>query len=196
MSDSSALQAWRHRARHGDHERRRPPVRTALAAAAAAGVGFTLFGRSVLNGEGPAAEVRRVARTPPVTSPTQCPPIGPVLHADVDGDGCDEQVTFADGLLTAGSLRMHVGGPGDQIALGRWTCGGVTVALLRPSTGEVFRFDGWATQGASVSAVAAGRIEDAVSLEASPRNGGRCDDLVVTRASGPPVLLPERPVAG
>ena len=25
---------------------------------------------------------------------------------------------------------------------------------------------------------------------------GRCDDVVVTRLSGPPVLLPERPVAG
>jgi hypothetical protein len=118
------------------------------------------------------------------------------LHADIDGDGCDEEVTFADGLLTAGTLRMRDGGPGDQIALGRWTCGGVTVALLRPSTGEVFRFDGWATKASSVAAVVAGRIEGAVSLEAAPRNGGRCDDLAVVRASGPPVLLPERPVAG
>ena len=28
-------------------------------------------------------------------------------------------VTFADGVLTAGPLRMRVGAPGDQVALGR-----------------------------------------------------------------------------
>jgi hypothetical protein len=118
------------------------------------------------------------------------------LHADLDGDGCDEAVSFIDGELTAGSTRMRVGAPGDQVALGRWTCGQVAVALLRPSTGEVFRFDGWATPTKSVAAVELGRIEGAVGLRADTRDGGHCDDLAVTRASGPPVLLPYRPVAG
>jgi hypothetical protein len=118
------------------------------------------------------------------------------LHADVDADGCDDEVSFVDGVLTAGSTRMRVGAAGDQVALGRWTCGQTAVALLRPSTGEVFRFDGWATPTKSVPAVALGRIEGAVGLRAEPKDGGRCDDLAITRASGPPVLLPYRPVAG
>jgi hypothetical protein len=118
------------------------------------------------------------------------------LHTDIDGDGCDEGVAFVDGVLTAGSLRMRVGAAGDLIALGRWTCGPATVALLRPASGEVFRFDGWATAGNAVSAVALGRVEGAVAVRPAPRDNGRCDDIAVTRNSGPPVLLPERPVAG
>jgi hypothetical protein len=134
----------------------------------------------------------------PVTqsSGAACPPVASATHADIDGDGCDEQVTFADGTLTAGEVRMRVGAPGDEVALGRWTCGPVTVALLRPATGEVFRFDGWASQANAVPAVPLGRVEGAVGLGAAPRGGGRCDDLIVSRSSGPPVLLPERPVAG
>src|SRR5581483_3612976 len=194
MSDSSALQAWRHRARNSDDGRRRPARRGLLAAAVAAGGGFVLLGGSVFNGEGRAARLPATTPGPPATEP--CPASSSPLHADVDGDGCDEDIAFADGVLTAGSRRMHVGSAGDQIALGRWTCGGAIVALLRPSTGEVFRFDGWATQDSSVSGIAAGRVEGAVRLEAAPRNGDRCDDLVVVRSSGPPVLLPERPVAG
>jgi hypothetical protein len=114
----------------------------------------------------------------------------------VNGDGCDEEVSFSGGVLTAGRLSMAVGAPDDRIALGRWACGPVTVALLRPTTGEVFRFDGWATEGSPVPAVALGRVEGAVDVGAAPRTGGRCDDIVVNRMTGPPVLLPSRPVAG
>jgi len=99
-------------------------------------------------------------------------------------------------VLAAGALRIHVGAPGDEIALGHWTCGPVAVALLRPATGEVFRFEGWATQGRAIHAVALGRVEGAVRLDIARRPDGRCDDLVVARRSGPPVLLPDRPVAG
>jgi hypothetical protein len=138
--------------------------------------------------------------TPPaaaVPGPSRlCPAATTVLHADVDGDGCDEEVSFADGVLTAGSVRMDLGAAGDVVALGRWTCGPVTIALLRPATGEVFRFDGWATAGNAVSPVVVGRVEGAVGLRPAPTAGGRCDDIAVTRDSGPPVLLPERPVAG
>ena len=91
---------------------------------------------------------------------------------------------------------MGVGAPGDQVAVGRWTCGAATVALLRPATGEVVRFDGWATQATPLPAVPLGRVEGATGVLAAPRNGGRCDDVLVTRGSGVPVLLPERPVAG
>lgn len=118
------------------------------------------------------------------------------MHVDIDGDGCEEDVSYADGVLTAGSLQLRVGLPGDRLTLGRWTCGAVTAALLRPATGEVFRFDGWATQGNSVAAVMLTRVEGAVDLRAAPRPDGRCDDLAIDRQTGPPVLVPERPVAG
>jgi hypothetical protein len=125
-----------------------------------------------------------------------CPAVTTGPHVDVDGDGCEEAVSFTDGVLTAGALRMRMGGPDDQIALGRWTCGPVTVALLRPATGEVFRFDGWATQGNPIPAVSLGRVEGAAGVRPAARDKGPCDDIVVTRTTGPPVLLPARPVAG
>jgi hypothetical protein len=192
MLDSAALQAWRHRAQREGGERRGPPLRKALVLVGAGVLAFALLG-----GHGVKGEQGTAATEPPVTTPaSRCPAVGSALRADVDGDGCDDEIEFADGVLTAGSLRMRVGAIGDQVAVGRWTCGTATVALLRPATGEVFRFDGWATQGAAVSAIALGRVEGAVGVRAAARDGGRCDDLAVTRDAGPPVLLPERPVAG
>jgi hypothetical protein len=150
-----------------------------------------LFGGRAVTADHATNQARPSSETAPA-----CPLVAGLLRADVDGDGCDEEVAFADGILTAGGVRMQVGSPGDQVALGRWTCGPATVALLRPASGEVFRFDGWATQANAVPAVALGRVDGAVGLRAAPRGGGRCDDVVVARSSGPPVLLPERPVAG
>ncbi|MBV8980389.1 MAG: hypothetical protein JO086_05770 [Acidimicrobiia bacterium] len=196
MPDSAALGSWRRRALAAGAERRRPPVR----AVAAMGIAVTcvFLGSRALNGAGAVT-----AKTPGATAgqlgsgePPPCPAVAEAFHADIDGDGCDDDVSYTDGVLTAGSLRLRVGAPGDRVALGRWTCGRATAALLRPSTGEVFRFDGWATRDNGVSAVAIARVDGAVGLRAVPRAGGRCDDLAVDRPSGPPVLVPERPVAG
>ena len=201
MSESAALQSWRRRAWRAGGERRRPPLR--LAAAAVLTVACVFLGSRALNGAG-----ARAAQTPDATAgklktaePPPCPAVASApnatgMHADIDGNGCEEDVSYADGVLTAGSLRLRVGLPGDRLTLGRWTCGPVTAALLRPSTGEVFRFDGWATEGNTLSAVGWARVEGAVDVHASPRPGGQCDDLAVDRQSGPPVLVPERPVAG
>lgn len=190
MSDSAALQSWRRRARTAGADRPRPPLR--LVAAAALAVACVALGSRALNGAGAST-----ARSPDATvGPPPCPAVASALHADIDGDGCEEAVSYAGGILTAGSLQVRVGLAGDRLTLGRWTCGPVTAALLRPSTGEVFRFDGWATQGNTLSAVAVGRVEDAVDVRAAPRPGGQCDDLAVDRQTGPPVLVPGRPVAG
>lgn len=192
MLDSASLQAWRRRAQWEGEGRRRLPVKNALVLTGAGALVFTLLGgHAVKGGPDPVATVPATTAAVP-----RCPAVDSGLHADVDGDGCDEKVDFADGVLTAGSVRMKLGAPGDQVVLGRWMCGAPTVALLRPATGEVFRFDGWATQGNSVSAVALGRVEGAASLRAAARDGGRCDDVAVSRDGGPPVLLPARPVAG
>jgi hypothetical protein len=223
MSDSAALESWRSRARDGGSGGRRPSTKAVFWATAAVLLSCAVLGGRALNGERTAVEDKppveaapqsRVAEPPPCAAVATAPrdsnalrdssalqdsnalQDSSALHADVDGDGCDDTVAFADGVLTAGRRRLRVGAPGDQLAVGRWTCGTATVALLRPATGEVFRFDAWATPTNAVSAVALGRVGDAVDVRAAPRSGGPCDDLVVTRTSGPPVLLPERPVAG
>jgi len=179
MSDPTALGAWRRRAHRGRGELRRPLAKAAVGAGVIA-LFCLLAGRSQTSPSTRAAAV----------GPPPCPAVTSLLHADVDGDGCEDGVSFTDGVLSAGALRMRVGGPDDQIALGRWTCGPVTVALLRPTTGEVFRFDGWATQGNPMPAVVLGRVAGAAGVRAAARDNGRCDDIVVTRTTGQPVLLP------
>jgi hypothetical protein len=118
------------------------------------------------------------------------------LRADVDGDGCDEALAFADGVLTAGAVHLGVGVPGDVVAVGRWTCGAATLALLRPATGEVFRFDGWAAPGHPVPAVTLGRVDGAVGLRVTTQPKAACDELTVSRRTGPPVIVPVAGVAG
>src|SRR5438874_142622 len=115
MSDTAALGAWRSRAQGAGEGRRQLPPRTLLGA-----VGIALV-CAVVGGHGLRGE-RAHSQMPPVTAPRLCAAIAGPVHADVDGDGCDEEVSFTDGVLTAGSLRLRVGGPGDQVALGRWTC--------------------------------------------------------------------------
>jgi hypothetical protein len=111
------------------------------------------------------------------------------LRADVDGDGCDEPVAFDAGALVAGSRRLAVGAPGDVVVVGRWTCAGATLALLRPSTGEVFRFEGWATRDRTVRAVAVGTVEGAAGIRPVAGKSPGCDDLVVARSARPPVVV-------
>src|SRR3954447_17483867 len=112
MLDSAPLQAWRRRAQREGGERRRPSVKQALAAAGAGVLVFALLGGHSVKREraAPAAAPATTADVPP------CAAVTSGLHADVDGDGCDEGVAFADGVLTAGSVRMRLGAPGDQVA--------------------------------------------------------------------------------
>src|SRR5438552_123814 len=110
MSDSVAgLSAWRHRARGAGDERGRRRGKTVAPVVAAIALGWALLGTQAR----PASHAPRADAERP-----RCPAVATVLHADVDGDGCDEEVTFGDGVLTAGPLRMRVGAPGDQVARG------------------------------------------------------------------------------
>src|SRR5437868_1578366 len=138
MSGSVALAAWRRRAGGTPDRRRRRSPATAVVVATSIALGCALVaGRSV------APQASGARPSPATAGPPPCPAVG-----------CDDAVSFADGVLTAGPVHMRVGAAGDQVAVGRWTCGVATVALLRPATGEVFRFDGWATADHSVPAVA------------------------------------------
>ena len=113
-----------------------------------------------------------------------------VLQADVDGDGCPEALRYADGVLEAGAIRWALGRSGDQVATGDWSCQGArTLALFRPSTGEVFRFDGWAAPGADLQAVPVGRVQGGLVLRAADVDRDGCHEAVVERATGPAEVL-------
>lgn len=94
------------------------------------------------------------------TGPTPVPAGARVVVADL-GTGCEAEVLWwadrgearvaVESLPgsapgdAVGQARFLLGAPGDQLLLGDWTCrGAATPALHRPSTGEVFTFDGWA----------------------------------------------------
>ena len=119
-----------------------------------------------------------------------CPVASAVLQADVDGDGCPEALRYADGVLEAGAIRWALGRSGDQVATGDWSCQGArTLALFRPSTGEVFRFDGWAAPGTDLQAVPVGRVQGGLVLRAADVDRDGCHEAVVERATGPAEVL-------
>jgi hypothetical protein len=116
--------------------------------------------------------------------------LGAPLPGDTDGDGCDDGGRwFVDDEATGGlvvvvrlpgrtgPVRYVAGRVGDVPLLGDWDCDGTdTLALYRPATGEVFRFDAWPTSGPlrrrpAIRAAAGGR----------PRvlRAGACDRLVI-----------------
>jgi hypothetical protein len=139
------------------------------------------------------AGLTSTSRTAPSTSTTtiaaaarrDCPTANAVLQADVDGDGCPDALRYTDGLLEAGGARWALGQPGDQVAAGDWGCQGTrTLALFRPSTGEVFRFDGWATPGQDLRATAVVRVPGGVAIRAADVDRDGCHEVVVERATG------------
>ena len=127
---------------------------------------------------------------PPAAPTAGCSMLQAVASADVDADGCAEAVRFADGVLEAGSLRWSVGQSGDVATVGDWSCVGFrSLAVLRPDTGEVFAFEGWATAGRDVQAPLVDRVGGGRTLRAADLNGDGCHELVVERATGAPVVL-------
>jgi hypothetical protein len=125
----------------------------------------------------------RSAPGPAAPAVAACPDVaGPA--ADVDGDGCAETVVVEGGTISAGTARWTLGEPGDLAAVGDWDCdGAASPALLRPATGDVFVFAGWATHDRPVTVHAAGTVDGSVGIRAQGRTDG-CDDLLVDLASG------------
>jgi len=128
---------------------------------------------------------------------SDCPAPTSVVVADVDGDGCLDAVRYANGVLEAAGTRWELGRAGDQVTTGDWSCGGKrTVALLRPSTGEVFRFDGWAVGGAdSVTGSVVATVPGGQAVRAADVDRDGCHELVIERGELPPqvVRLPRKP---
>ena len=68
-----------------------------------------------------------------------------IACAGREGDGGCEEITVDGRIVDVGEDSFEVGHPGDVVRVGDWDCDGrQTVVLLRPSTGDVFAFPGWA----------------------------------------------------
>ena len=133
----------------------------------------------------------RVATAPPTVKTTtvadlgadDCPPVTAALHADVDDDGCDDALDYADGVLSSPAGRFGVGEPGDRAATGRWACAQqATLALLRPD-GTIYVADGWAAPGEDVTLRPVGAVAGATDITTVSGSGG-CDELVVHKGDG------------
>jgi hypothetical protein len=123
------------------------------------------------------------------TSARACAPTG-LVHADLDGDGCDETFAFANGVLTAGSQRWHVGVAGDLAAVARWGCSRrAALALVRPATGQVWVFEGWAREGQPVTGRLVGSVPGAADVSAADPDHDGCAEVVVARRAGSAAVL-------
>lgn len=102
----------------------------------------------------------------------------------------DEQVRWADGLLSVGSRRYAVGAPGDEVAVDRWACGPSSVALLRRAAEDVVAFDRFPDAEPVVGRVVA-RVPGGRRL-ATRRTADGCPELAVVTADGRTVPVPWR----
>jgi len=107
---------------------------------------------------------------------------------DVDGDGCPEAVTIDGAQVVVDGARYDVGVPGDAVAVADWDCDGTdTPAVVRPSSGDVFVFDAWATAEAPVSARLLDRVPGAIAPAAPD---GSCDLVPVVDGAGALFAVP------
>ena len=165
------------RDRHGS--RARVAAGSGLAVAAVAAGVVVVGGWGSSSGSAP----RQDSALAPVPVAAGCPAAS-APAADVDGDGCAESLAIEGGNISAGSSRWALGERGDVAAVGDWDCDGLAApALLRPATGDVFVFPGWAAESAPVTVEARDRLPGAVAIRAERGDDG-CDDLVVELQSG------------
>jgi hypothetical protein len=88
-------------------------------------------------------------------------------------------------IVAVGDDRYQVGGPGDQVLVGDWDCDGAqSAALFRPSSGDLFVFDAWATPGHALTVRSMTRMTGGVRAVADDLDGDGCPVLVVETADG------------
>ena len=123
--------------------------------------------------------------------PTSAPCPQPAFagdRRDVDGDGCPDTVTVDGAQVVVDGVRYDVGAPGDAVAVADWDCDGTdTPAVVRPSTGDVFVFDTWATPETPVAARLLDRVPGAIA-PATP--DGTCDAVPVVDDTGARSAVP------
>lgn len=156
-----------------DIEANRPgplPWAAASAGAVLLVIGLTILGRG---GGSSNAAPQAMARVPAAST-----------AAPESRKRAEVPVIVGDGVVRVGDTRFAVGSPGDVLTIGDWDCDGAsTVAVLRPSSGSVFAFEGWATESAALDAKPVAKVEGAIALRAERGSQG-CERLVAVRADG------------
>jgi hypothetical protein len=140
---------------------------------------------------GTVADATLPPEEPATTSTTipPCPVSAAPLAADVDGDGCPEDLSIENGVLITPLGRFAVGAAGDLALVGDWDCDGTaTPAAFRPATGAVFLFPTWATEG-DVQVTPTATVTGAVSAEAIDLDGDGCTEVIVRRPDGEPEIV-------
>jgi hypothetical protein len=103
-------------------------------------------------------------------------------------EGCGP-VKLVGSILTTPAGTFRIGGDGDVVVLGRWTCRAIALpALLQSRTGRVWIFNRWATATAAAVAEPVGTVPGARSLRVVPGRRG-CDGLATVASSGRSVTL-------
>jgi hypothetical protein len=128
------------------------------------------------------------APAPPVAEVAASPPPSPLPDSRTHCDGlliddtCSP-IAIGSGVVTVGEHRLAVGTATDHLVVGDWDCDGVsTIAAVRPTTGEVFVFDGWEFDR-PVTARSVAVLDDAGRPSVVERDNG-CHDLRVPYRSG------------
>lgn len=172
----------------------------ALLVATIFGAGALVLARPLLAGApiGGASTSASASSTSPLTAPDRAAPPGcegwPTAAPDIDGDGCGDRVRIDANLLVVDGATYRVGLAGDRVALADWDCDGqITAVLLRPSTGEVFDFPVWASEGQPTDGQLLATVTGATGLSSTPRPstfapddpGARsCDQVLVALTDG------------
>ncbi len=114
-----------------------------------------------------------------------CAPVAnPGVPVRLAPDACPVAGRADGNRVTVGSRTWQVGNEGDEVALGDLDCDGRTdVALLRPDSGDVFIFDGFAEPGHDLRATPSASEPGAVHLTAVTGPDG-CATLRVTFPDG------------
>jgi hypothetical protein len=165
-------------------QRRRRLTRGVPAAPVVAGLAAAVVG-AVLYVTGWAAPPDR---PDPSRASSSCPPppsSAPVV-ADVDGDGCGEEVTIAAGIVQVDEQRWAVAEADDSVAVADWDCDGrATPAVYKAATGDVFVFPSWADESGPLEVTAADSVVGGTGIAAADADDP-CPSLAIEMPDGAP----------
>ena len=98
------------------------------------------------------------------------------------------QPAAASPVVTVDGRAYRIGRPGDQVRIGAWGCRAARAVVLRPATGQVFVFQGWARAGHDLVARPVVQVAVGSHLVAGPPDHG-CPSVSATTPDGATTAL-------